>query len=675
MKKQVNKKNNYFIPIISLLFSALFLLYGCGSGGGSSSGVAGTTAVSISLNTPSAADSSATTLSSGLLSSGGVSSGGVTAQAAPVIVASIVIEITGDDMTPIVDVFNVSPGTTVTRNYDVPSGANRVVRALAYSGPMGGGNLLYEGETHIADLSGTSIAVGLTMSITDIAEAIKVLNSGDVVGAHDLFRSASMKYKGRGDNDEDTAHFFYALTRILTFWFNMQADGDNNGLYDIGDILDLYGCDGSRDPLNFDMDFHTDEDPVDAFFTGTVCPGILPVNYPGDDIKTFLQNVGTELIGAIEELDQVSKDFNFIWTEPFNNETVESDYGDVYFLRAVFKAAMAAYMVVDGYDYTLNIPADTNLDIYTFENFFNANSGFPVKTVGPGASIAWQGGAIDDFEQALNWMEEEEDSQDNDWINIVNDMDTNEEKMQKIQDGRDKINFALYCFNSGDYRKCIIDDNETPEDAADDTFIDFFPYFNNEVQISSFWPSFVGNDPVGFLPDPSFGGILYLINGNDPGDLNADKDDDGNADIFQENIFYVYGGYGLYDDALNYCNDPEVDDVFTFLGAFVFDPNNPEPVFSGAYYTYLIKFGTGDYGFFNNIKNPDMHIDAFGFLDIERTLYEFAYSADANFYIDPYYNFTGTNDGLGPEIESRNDCIKVGDSPEYTEYLKIYTMP
>ena len=58
------------------------------------------------------------------------------------------------------------------------------------------------------------------------------------------------------------------------------------------------------------------------------------------------------------------------------------------------------------------------------------------------------------------------------------------------------------------------------------------PFFEG-LNLRSLLPDFSGNEPVGFLPDPTFGGILVSIEGMAPVELNDDADGSGIADIFE----------------------------------------------------------------------------------------------------------------------------------------------
>ncbi len=675
MKKRSNKKNN-FIPIIAILFSALFILAGCGSsGGGGGFGGKGTTSVSISMKTPPASASAA---------------GGVSALAAtPRIITSIVIEISGPGMSTITRTITVSQGVIYTENFDVPNGDDRTFDARAYNSD---GILLYRAIPEIADLSGTSVPISLRMELDDIALALTVamdeLQSGDIVAARDLFRAAIAKYEAGSsalyassninDDGQEIAYFFYSFTRVLALFFDIESDEVIDGFHDVGDILDFFGCSSSgQEGLNFEID----------------CPETLQVDYPGQDVRNFMLEVMAELEGAIGNLadGKVTSNFNFRWKEPFGGANVESDYGDALFLRAVFNAAMAALKVVEAHDPNVNIPAGTDPETVTIEDFFSINSTFPSMTGSPSASIEWQGGALEDIEAAVDEIAREilvggDVDQSDDWINMG---DAFLESIHNIQIANDDIDKVKLCFDSVKYTyaDCVIEGDETKDDSFDDIVLNFGPYFRGEVDVNSLWPTvdgepgspyFMGDDLAGFFPDPSFGNVLISVKENSLSDLNADNDGDGNADIFQSNLYFVYGGNIDYieewDDAFP---DNPVDYGYTLLG--VSSAESGDLLFSGAYNYYFIKFRAKDLGFFNEIVQIDKDLDA-----LEMKYYDYAYedyryeyccwpSSLQSFDIWNFNKIQGEPDGIGASIHV-SDFILL-EAPENTESIRVYPIP
>jgi hypothetical protein len=667
MKIRVKEKEN-ILSILVCLVALSFIVAGCGSGGGgggSSSGSSGTTAVSINLTMPSSQKTSASTLRSGAVSSNASLSGAVSqSAAAPVVVASCAIRISASDIADIYDVFNVSPGVTLTKTYDVQNGNNRTFRVMAYSGANGSGTLLYEGMT-AANLNGGAVALDIAMVLSDIMDALKVLNSGDVVGARDLFRAAVAKHSGDGTVSSDTANFFYAITRVFALWYDMQSDGVNDGLNDSGDILDAFGCDsgGGRDPRNFDIDFDTANDFDDPLYTGVTCPGSpLASGYPsGKALQDFVfYNVRAELKGAISNLDNVSQSFNITWTEPFQNTQVESDYGDVYVLRAAFKAAVGGLAIEDAYD--LDVFINEDLDLNTLESFFDRNSNFPDMRY-PGNPViagAYFNAALDDADAGIDWIQNESDSgidQENDWINLVG------ETPQQIQDRKDDIAEAKACLTG----QCTADENDTPADTTDDTVINLSGYFDGQItNVNTFVPAFVGDDPAGFFPDPTFGGILIMKDGYDPSVLNDDEDSDGTADSIDRDIYYVYGSdtYPPYDPYSSVCQKDPASCGLVKLGAYQTSDGDSTVTVPNRYY-YITGY-TDLPTFVSRISQ----IDAFEFIGTS----QYPYCCNYNLWASGFWwqDFMGSPDGYYVVQEDDIDTFIWMESPPGTTGLRVY---
>jgi hypothetical protein len=77
-----------------------------------------------------------------------------------------------------------------------------------------------------------------------------------------------------------------------------------------------------------------------------------------------------------------------------------------------------------------------------------------------------------------------------------------------------------------------LEDNDTPSDQSDDTVVELGLFFAG-LDIRSLLPPFSGDGPSGFLPDPSFGGVLIKWEGSTPAILNRDLNSNGTADIFE----------------------------------------------------------------------------------------------------------------------------------------------
>ncbi len=346
---------------------------------------------------------------------------------------------------------------------------------------------------------------GLSLSKL-LSNGLDALKDGSVLRARQYFEAAESLAGTATSNDADTARFYYALTRIAALGFDTYSDGDSSYMNQLGDFLDRLGCDKL--------------DTARASFDGISFPEtIMPSNSPsGGELQNFLHNVvRPELEGAIANLVTVSTSFNKRWTEPFDNESVESDYGDVVFFRAIAKSAASVILIQYAYDLDADIDETVNND-KTIEQFLADNSSFLTLTNGDlDSAKGYLAGALDDLDAAIVWMDQETDSQHDDLISLA-DMTTEE-----IDEARAGIATAKECLDG----QCTVDDNDTPSDTADDTIIDPSKFFEG-IDLRALLPPFTGDVP-GYFPDPTMGGII--VQGID---VNEDIDPaDGIPDILQ----------------------------------------------------------------------------------------------------------------------------------------------
>lgn len=163
-----------------------------------------------------------------------------------------------------------------------------------------------------------------------ITAGLDALKAGWVHGAKSYFEDAEDLAGNSSSGDADAARFFYALTRVAVLWLDYYSDEmPDNFPNPLVDILDNFGsaAEDAKGP-----------DPDAMLFAGA-----LPANPDAAaDLLCFLSNVAVaELEGALGNLDAVSEAFNKQWMEPNNHHIVESDYSDVLFLKATFKAILA----------------------------------------------------------------------------------------------------------------------------------------------------------------------------------------------------------------------------------------------------------------------------------------------------------------------------------------------
>ncbi len=339
---------------------------------------------------------------------------------------------------------------------------------------------------------------GLTLSEL-IANGLDALEEGWVLRAKAYFEAAEGLAGVSTSNDADTARFFYALTRVASLGFDAYSDGvPNNGLNTLGDIFDGFGS--------------PSEDANRSNLAGFSIPDILPANSPtGSELQGFLYGaVLLELEGAISNLDAVSQAFNKQWREPVDDDTVESDYGDVLFFRAVLKGTLALMYVQNAYDLEADIAATENND-KTIQQFLSDEANFLGLAAAPGTDLTdgmnTSSSGHDDLDAAIDWMDQETDLQDDDFISLGDATPTEiSEAKLDIADAKASL--------SG------------PTTVNNSFTLDMSIFFAGlDFRTPNFLPPFADDKPSGFFPDPAFVGIFGGIN------LNKDDDFDGAPDI------------------------------------------------------------------------------------------------------------------------------------------------
>ena len=341
-----------------------------------------------------------------------------------------------------------------------------------------------------------------------LALALTAMSKGEILKAKELFESANLGYGDQASNNADTARFFYALTRVATLWFDMNSDGNlDNGLCTLGDILDAFGCSSiGRDPWDFGNFLES-------------WPETLPFTSPtGGELQAFLYDVvRPEIECAINSLDMIMQSFSVEWTEPLDGTSVESDYGDVLFCRAIAKGVLALINIQYAYDVDADINAQVNGQA-TVQSFLKDKPGFFTLKDALCISTAktYLYGTLDDTNDTIDWIQAETDNQSNDLINLA---DTTPDEIAEAKSRIAEAQAGL----DGPY--CVI--------HSGDTIINVSKFFAG-INLRSLLPSFEEDNATGLLPDPSFSGILTKFKGKDPNDLNEDLDGDGIADIFEE---------------------------------------------------------------------------------------------------------------------------------------------
>ena len=342
-------------------------------------------------------------------------------------------------------------------------------------------------------------------------KGISILQTGNILKSGVYFKLSAYKFNGVSSSESDKANFFRALTRVATIVFDNKPDGIADGYKDFGDILDGFGYSQT------DRDFLTS--------SKLNIPQIMPSNSPRPiDIITFIDVIARpELLGAIEDLKTISQSFNVLWNEPQRGALVESDYGDVLFIRAALLASLGQIDLEKSYDLECDIDTEWNNKNNTYENFLKNYANFLRLTSTEKLSSAksFAKDAAKAALDAINWILNESDNQTNDFINL------SRATLEEINNYKKYLSSTITSLEGG----LFVYDNKTPNDSSDDSTLALQNFFNG-IDIRSLLPAFAGNEPKGFFPDPSFKGMLIKFKGQNAISINADNDGNGNADIF-----------------------------------------------------------------------------------------------------------------------------------------------
>lgn len=367
---------------------------------------------------------------------------------------------------------------------------------------------------------------GLTVAELNAA-GLKALSDGWVLGARTYFEAAVAQAGTDTSNDADTARFFFALVRVAALGFDTLSDGDATLLERLGDVLDRLGAPQDESRANWDL--------IDL-------PETLPGDSPtGNEYRDVLYSVvGGELGGAMDNLAAMSLSFNTDWSEPFvNDETLESDYGDVLFFRSLFGSALAALAIQRAYELDADVDAidaqnndlDPNNDV-TIESFLADDLDFMTLTDTAKlaeAKAVLQADALVDMDEAIDVILAETDDQNDDLITLVDPGDPLADQALQEQELRDFQTRVAEVQNSiANGATAIGNSNPATLDLAQ--FFDVGVDFRNPDRL----PAFTGNDVSGLFPDPSFNSVVLSPDLNeDLADENGVPGADGIPDILQ----------------------------------------------------------------------------------------------------------------------------------------------
>lgn len=413
---------------------------------------------------------------------------------------------TDGDGTSDTNVLSLTAAITVDLGFVDTEIAGEEGRAVSENNPTMTPNVVRGPENPSIPLGiNTPPTTGLSLSQL-IDKGLDALADGWVMGARTYLEAAVDVAGTNTSNDADTARFLFALTRFFALGFDTQSDGKAADMNRLGDILDRLGV---------------ADDEVRANWELINTPNPLPTNSPtGNEYRDFLyETVRTELIGSVANLDAISQSFNTAWKNWQDRSTFESDYGDVLFLRGIFKTILATIAIQRAYEldgdvdeiYNNNHDVDAWNDI-TVESFLNTNDFLSLTdaTKLVEAKGYLTASALDDFEEAIDEIATETDQQ-------VDDLVT-------LDDFSDPAHFKTVIVQ---IRDSIMGVGTTVGDSQ----LDLQRFFDVGVDFrspSSLLPPFAGNSASGPFPDATFDGVVLSP------DLNEDINPaDGIPDILQ----------------------------------------------------------------------------------------------------------------------------------------------
>ncbi|MGE0487626.1 MAG: hypothetical protein AB7S38_00275 [Vulcanimicrobiota bacterium] len=342
------------------------------------------------------------------------------------------------------------------------------------------------------------------------------LKNGGFLLARGYFKAAADLTAGQTGNDADTANFFYGLTQLAALLDNIQSDGTDNGLNNLGDILDAAGYDPLRRPN------------LGALIRPVPFANTTP---NGEALRQYLAGPARmEFESAIASLEKVSPSFQRSW-ELFDVAdlfpgppvtTVESDYGDVLALLSLAKQELAFVLIVSSYDlsgdvgFVLNNPQLVTLQALATgnPNLLNHVTGANLTPVGQQLDSAY-----DLLGQAIAFMQNEADDQTNDFINLR---------------GLTAMQLQPFLQQLAGARQALVNPialNQPDMSMGTLTASNFFDA--NGLNLHQFFPTFAGDQVTSLFAGTPFGDVYNGYGGGTLADPNHDTNMNMVPDILE----------------------------------------------------------------------------------------------------------------------------------------------
>jgi hypothetical protein len=302
------------------------------------------------------------------------------------------------------------------------------------------------------------------------------------------------------------ALFARAVTRLAEV-ANPYSDLTDNGLNNIGDILDAFGIGGANDVRD---DFATIE-IEDCVSVPGECNLTISDQSPtsGELTAALTKEVGEGLVAAIADLDNVSESFSYVWADQIDGDT-EFDYSDALMFKGIGQAMLVQMNWIGAYDLDVDLVDVQDETVGTPEDFLIDH-----PTLGTLASQAkltqaetYLYQAIDTMLLAIDAVEAEiDDLSDNQSDDLISFTDADEVE-----------EFRVVLFDAQDG---LIGEQGDVTVALDGIF--------NGFDIREQLPPVVG-DVTGEFPDETLNGVIYQYEL----DINEDLDGDLRPDLIND---------------------------------------------------------------------------------------------------------------------------------------------
>ena len=379
-------------------------------------------------------------------------------------------------------------------------------RAVAQNAPSGTGGVVPDGADPTSPSLESPLLVGQPLQGL-VESGLRALSDQSWLLARAYFGAAARAAGDTVSQDADAARFFHALTRVAALGQELASDGLADGYDDLGDFLDAAGF----SPV------------LRSSLKDLRRPQVLPPGAPtGEDARRFLATrVRRELEGALQDLARVSPSFQRTWNLPHPGtgglpSQVESDYGDVLFFQAGYRAVLASTLVAASYDLGGSVTDPLNAGTLTWES---ALAAFPqVLTHKDLALLPVARTALESFpgdmQAAIARILAETDPQGDDLIGIPDAGEANAFS-QKLDTWREALNQPTTLRDPG----------------GNTATLDLTRFFDADgLALRPFLFPYKGNEIAGSFQGSPFGDVYTGYTAGSLPDPNRDRDEDGRPD-------------------------------------------------------------------------------------------------------------------------------------------------